>query len=188
MNSLERQLKALVNLFFKLKIRYALLGGLAVSYYGEPRITMDTDIVILLPSQETDSFLRSVSALGFKPLSTKPISFIKQWGMIPLKYVKQYDVGLWDIIIAQSPLEEAAIKRARIKKINAMRVKLVSPEDLVIHKIISDRPRDIQDLEGILSRQKGNLDTKYISQWLKKVAQLEGKPDALELFRALYKR
>lgn len=187
MNSLERQLKILVNLLSKLKIRYALLGGLAVSYYGEPRITMDTDIVVLLPPQKIGYFLRAVSELGFKPLCSNPSSFIKQWGMVPLKYAKQGGLGLWDIIIAKTPLEEAAVKRAHIRKINSIKARLISAEDLVVHKIISERPRDLQDLKGILSRQKGKLNTKYILQWLKKVAQLERKPDVLELFRALHK-
>ena len=54
---LEKQLRALTNLFDTIKIPYAILGGLAVILYGEPRLTMDIDVNISLPSNHIGQFL-----------------------------------------------------------------------------------------------------------------------------------
>lgn len=40
-------------------------------------------------------------------------------------------------------------------------------EDLIIHKLIFYRPRDIEDLKAIILKQKNNLDEEYIKKWLK---------------------
>lgn len=39
---------------------------------------------------------------------------------------------------------------------------VISPEDLIIHKLVAHRPVDLQDVQGILRRQGSALDLKYI--------------------------
>ena len=63
MNSIQFQLNQLNRLFKKTKIDYALMGGLAVAFYGEPRMSFDIDINILLGEDKISDFLKH--ALGF---------------------------------------------------------------------------------------------------------------------------
>jgi hypothetical protein len=102
-----------------------------------------------------------------------------------MKFSKNKVLGRCDFIIAQNALEYSGIKRARLKKIYSTKIKLISPEDLVIHKITSNRPRDIEDAEGILNRQRGKLDLHYIIFWLKKISEANKKPELLHLFKKL---
>ncbi len=48
MNLLEYQLKQAAKCLEEAEIDYALLGGIAVSIYSEPRMTRDIDINIVL--------------------------------------------------------------------------------------------------------------------------------------------
>ncbi len=187
-NPLEKQLKALINLFKATKTPYVILGGLAVMLYGEPRLTLDIDVNVSLTRDKIKSFLLAARRCGFIPVPSNINLFVKRTGVIPLKFTKGDLRGRCDIIIAENPIEYAALKRAKIKKIGSLKAKFVTPEDLVIHKITSDRPRDIEDLKGILSRQVGKLDTKYILFWLKKIAKVSNKPDLVTLFKDLLRK
>ena len=40
-------------------------------------------------------------------------------------------------------------------------VRMCSAEDLIIHKAVAGRPRDMQDIEGIVYRQRDTLDVAY---------------------------
>lgn len=184
-NPLEFQLKQIKRLTSKLKIEYAVLGGVAVSIYSEPRLTFDIDVNIILEDEKIDGFLKKAKNYGFSPMPSKIKRFIKTTGVIPMKFSKNKVTGRCDFIIAQNPLEYSGIKRARTKNIYSTRIKLISPEDLIIHKITSQRPRDMEDVEGILLRQKGKLDLRYINFWLKKISKANRKPQILELFKDL---
>lgn len=185
MNPLEFQFKQLVKLMKSARIDYAVLGGIAVSIYGEPRLTFDIDINIILDNDKIDDFLKKAKMYGFLPLPSHIKRFIKATGVIPMKFLKNKVTGKCDFIIAQNILECLCIKRAALKKIYSTKVKLITPEDLVIHKITSQRPRDLEDLQGILIRQRGKLDIRYITYWLKKIAEANQKPELLRLFKNL---
>ena len=53
-------------------------------------------------------------------------------------------------------------------------VRFASREDVIIHKILAGRPRDLEDVETILRKQK--VDTMYIRQWLEAFEDTLGKP------------
>jgi hypothetical protein len=188
-NPIEYQLKQLVKLFSSAKIDYAILGGIAVSIYGEPRLTLDIDVNIMLDMAKLDDFLNKAKRYGFFPIPKNIKKFIRTTGVMPTRFSKGGIAGKCDFIIAQNALEYSGIKRVHFKKIYSTKVKLISPEDLIIHKITSDRPRDIEDISGILMRQKGELDLNYITSWLKRIPESNKRKELLHLFRDLiYKK
>lgn len=185
MNLLEKQLKALIGLFSATKTEYVILGGLAVMLYGEPRLTVDIDVNASMNKDMIDSFLITARRFGFYPIARNIKSFVKDTGVIPLRFSRGEAFGRCDIIIAESPIEYLALKRGKVKKIGSLRARFVTPEDLIIHKITSNRPRDIEDLKGILIRQRKKLDTGYILFWLKKIDRANRKPQLVRLFKQL---
>lgn len=46
-------------------------------------------------------------------------------------------------------------------------LQVCSPEDLVIYKLISTRPRDHEDASGVIRRQSDALDVAYVMGWLR---------------------
>lgn len=185
MNSIELQLKYLSKLLKAINVNYAIIGGIAVSVYGEPRATFDIDVSIIFNIGDIDFFLKSAKKYGFTPLPSNIDNFVKTTAVIPMEFSKDKMFGRCDFIIAQNSLEFSAIKRARFKKLFSMRVKLITPEDLVLHKITSSRARDLEDLQGLLIRQSGRLDMDYINYWLKKVAVANKQPKLLKIFEKL---
>lgn len=49
------------------RIRYVLVGGLAVNLHGVPRLTADLDIVLALDPDNTRSFVDLMEDLGYRP-------------------------------------------------------------------------------------------------------------------------
>ena len=58
--------------------------------------------------------------------------------------------------------------------------------DLVIHKAISERERDWEDIEGILIKQGKALDRSYLIKWLKKFSHALEKPGIIKRFEKMW--
>lgn len=184
MNPLEFQLKQAVKLFKAASIDYAILGGVAVSLYGEPRLTFDIDINIMLDKNKLGDFLKVARKYGFMPLPANIKKFVRDTGVIPVKFSKNKAKGRCDFIVAQNILETLCIKRARLRKVYSVKARIVTAEDLIIHKITSRRPKDLEDAHGVLIRQRGKLDTRYITHWLKRIEEAASQPGLVELFKS----
>lgn len=60
---------------------------------------------------------------------------------------------------------------------DGLAVRVCSPEDLLIYKLIATRARDHEDARGIVRRQGDTLDSDYILNWLKQFeAALDDSP------------
>jgi len=181
------QFKALKVLFNTLKIKYAVIGGMAVLLYGEPRLTLDIDVSAAIAKADVGKFLLMAKRFGFRPIPNNIMRFIAKTNVIPLRYSKGTSIGRCDIIIAQNAIEQETIERARPKKVGSVNMCVVSAEDLIIHKITSSRPRDREDLAGIIRRQKGKLDLEYIRRWLRKIDRVNAGPKLTGVFDNLVK-
>ena len=49
-----------------------------------------------------------------------------------------------------------------------------NPEDVMIHKMLAERPRDVEDVHSILRKQKVDRDS--IRRWLEAFGQTPGQP------------
>jgi len=182
MDSFDLQIRSLVKCLSAQKIKYVIIGGIAVSIYGMPRLTLDIDVNIILDKEKINEFLQRAKKYGLYPAPPNSKKIAQTTGVIPLKFKKQKVFGQVDIIIAENLLEYSAIERGRIKKIGSIMVRVISPEDLVIHKIASLRARDREDLQGILMRQRQRLNLGYIRGCLKKIDKANRGSGLYKLF------
>jgi predicted nucleotidyltransferase len=51
-----------------------------------------------------------------------------------------------------------------------------TPEDLILLKIISERPRDLEDVQGVLRFRKEDLDYGYLEPRIQDLADLLDRP------------
>ncbi|MDO8835117.1 MAG: hypothetical protein Q7V01_05950, partial [Vicinamibacterales bacterium] len=52
-----------------------------------------------------------------------------------------------------------------------------SAEDLIVHKLVAGRTRDVADIEGIVARQLSSLDVAQVRMWVALLAELKEDPD-----------
>ena len=161
---LKNLIKKIAKEFKKNKIDYMIIGGQAVLIYGEPRLTKDIDITIGADIDRYEDVLKVVQNLKLKILPGDPYKFVKETMVLPL-LDKETGIRI-DLIFSFSEYEKEALRRVSKIKINNTFVNYISVEDLIIHKIISGRERDMEDLKAILIKNK-KIDEKYILKWLK---------------------
>ena len=71
------------------------------------------------------------------------------------------------LILAETEYQDILVKRALIKEIPEIKekIRVCTPEDLVILKMIARRRIDYADIEGVLKYNWENLDLEYMKKW-----------------------
>lgn len=144
-------------------IRSAAIGGVAVAIWGEPRVTKDVDLKVLLGRDEAERLLRAMGE-DLRPVQPDPLDSLRQVGIL---FALDASGTRADFLLSDTPHDVEAIKRARrIDTLPGVRVRVCTPEDLVIYKLVATRARDHEDASTVIRRQAGSLDAAYILRWL----------------------
>ncbi len=144
-------------------IPYMLIGGQAVLLYGEPRLTRDIDITLGIGPERLREILDLVTVWGWQVPLDSPADFVQKTMVLPCL---EPNSGIRvDFIFSFSAYEQQAMERVRRVPIGKAEVRFASVDDLIIHKIIAGRPRDLEDVRSILLK-KPNLDVSYVRRWL----------------------
>lgn len=182
---MENLLEAVVVLQERLRrqgISSAVVGGIALSIWGEPRATRDVDVRVLLGRKDAARLL-AVLADDYTFLADEPLEMLRKMGFLFI----QDRTGLrLDLLLADTDFDREAVQRARPVEIAPGKVMYVcSAEDLLIYKLISTRSRDYEDAVSIARRQGDALDDEYVECWLRQFEQALNDSTLLAGYRRL---
>ena len=144
-------------------IPYMVIGGQAVLLYGEPRLTRDIDITLGMGVNGLDKIKKIIKAIGLKILVEKEREFVERNMVLPT-IDKKSGIRV-DFIFSFSSYARQAIERGKDIKLGRTLVKFASLEDVVTHKVIAGRARDLEDVKSILLKNP-KYDSVYIEKWL----------------------
>jgi hypothetical protein len=163
-----------------------LIGGVAASILGRPRMTRDVDALVWIAHErEWKVFLAGARAQGLAPRIEDALAFAVRSRVLLLRHVPSgIDV---DISLAGLPFEEEAIARAVPVKLGRISVPLPRPEDLIVMKAVAHRPRDAADIEGILDAHP-DIDRAYARRWVGEFASALEAPELVTDLEALFRR
>ncbi|WP_258359490.1 nucleotidyl transferase AbiEii/AbiGii toxin family protein [Moorella sulfitireducens] len=145
----------------KIDMPYCLIGGYAVAAYGAPRYTADVDFLV----SRLNDYLAHLQA----NLQEENLSFVLSRTDVldPLGDIITIKLTVpVQLIEAKYTYHYKAIERAQIIKYENHDLKIISPEDLIILKLKAGGPKDLWDVENILSHQE-DLDITYLLQQTK---------------------
>ncbi len=132
--------------------------------HGEPRLTYDIDVTLALEPSEAAKVLDLLPSIGLVPLVDHVTEFLQETFVLP---VQDSETGIRvDIIFSLSGYEREAVARAVNTQVGSARVRVATVEDVVIHKLIAGRPRDLEDVRGLLIRNP-RFNEQYIRKWLR---------------------
>ena len=163
---LEEVYKKTVTFLNRRKYKYLIIGGIAAGTLGEPRVTGDVDVDIILAQEDIIGFLDKAKKDGFKVSKKKCVNTAKQTGTFQINYG---DFHI-DFIIASTDFENQAFERRKIIKLYGIKAFFPTPEDLILLKIISGRKQDLLDAERVVLRHKKKLDIAYLQSWARKLS------------------
>jgi len=152
-------------------IPYMLTGGLATTIWGRVRSTLDIDIVLDVKKKDAGRLLETfqkdfyIDAEAVEAAFDKNISF----NAIDIKTNTAIDCYL----SGDSQYEKLRFQRKIIKNIVDIKVNVISPEDLILIKLLwrktSSSERQLDDVRSIFRISGEKLDMKYLNQWAKKL-------------------
>ncbi len=178
---LDAALAGVARLLDELRVPYMVIGGFAVTVWGQPRYTADLDLTIHCPVPEQGLIERLLCSLT--PLVADPVRFVQERRVLP---ARMSDGVAVDIVFAGLPYEVTAIERAVPVEVAGYNVRICTAEDLIVHKIISSRPRDREDIQGIVQRQGNGLDRSYLAPIIRELAAALDQPDIFDFYRSLW--
>jgi len=161
-------------------IPYMVIGGQAVLRYGEARLTRDIDLTLGVDVDRLADVLAVTRECGFEVL-VDPEVFVRETLVLPC-----LDPGSGirlDLLFSFTHYEREAIARAEPVLVGATQVRFATLEDLIIHKVIAGRPRDLEDVRGLLLKNPG-VATAFIEGRLEEFALAMGEP-FVERFRQI---
>jgi hypothetical protein len=184
---LAELLGGLASAFAELGSRWYLFGAQAVVLWGRPRLTADVDVTVEIEPARVPRLLEALSARGFElRLRSGVEQFVARTRVLPLRYVLgELQV---DVVLAGPGLEEAFLERAVVVDVNGVAVPVLAPEDLVVTKILAGRPKDLEDVRGILAERRDRLDSEAIRATLRLLEEALGQSDLLPRFETEWRR
>ena len=166
------------------KVAGAVIGGVAASVLGRPRMTKDVDVLVRLEEPRWESFLREGERWGFVPRLSGAVEFARKSRVLLVRH-RPSGVDL-DLTLATLPIEDEFLARAKPAEIRGARILLPTPEDLIVMKAIAHRPRDAADIEAIRDAHP-RLDLRRIRRLVRSVATALEQPELLDDLEALLK-
>ena len=148
-------------------VEYLLIGGWAVSIYGNPRLTEDIDFLISSKDENIKNLEKALEEFGAPPIDIEGFkkdkdSFIRM-GVSPI----QIDV----LKKASGIIMEECYKRKNILTIDNIKINMISINDLIINKRAAGRDQDITDANKLEKLMKMN-ENEYISIVKKKPGKM----------------
>lgn len=166
MNIVQNQLESVSRLQNSLRaagIRSVVIGGIAVAVWGDPRVTKDADLKVLLTREQAAQLLAAIPP-EYQIESSDPEGDLRQLGFI---FTRDKSGVRMDLLLADLGFDQKAIERGcEIEPLPGVNVVVCSPEDLIIYKLISTRAYDHEDARKIVARQGAKLDHDYIEDLL----------------------
>lgn len=173
-------LAALANAFSELRAQWYLFGAQAAMVWGRPRLTADIDVTVRLEPEDPERLVRTLQARGFSLRVGDADDFIHRTRVFPFLHVAS---GMpLDIVLAGPGLEDLFLSRARPVTMGGIVVPVISPEDLIATKILAGRPKDIEDVRGILRERLPDLDLALIRSTLAALEDALSQSDLLPAF------
>lgn len=160
------------------------IGGIAVAVWGEPRLTRDIDMKVLVTRENRGQLLSLLRA--FTPLQEDSDESFRRLG---LAFFRDSNGVRIDVLLADTIFDETAIGRARDIDFSAGKpIRVCTAEDLIIYKMLSTRAKDRVDVESIIQKQGDNLDDAYIENWLVQFEEALADSALIRDFRKLRTR
>ena len=180
MTGLEEALVKLARMLSEHDIPYMIIGGMANVIWGEPRSTLDIDATVWVDDEKIGRIVALMSGT-FRPIPENPQQFIRETRVLPL----ETEAGLRiDLVFGLLQYEREAIDRAVEMTVAGSKVRFCTPEDLILHKIISERLRDLEDARQVFRRRCDSLDLTYLEPRIHELSRTLERPEILQIWES----
>ena len=150
---LFQALRRILSVLENLGVPYALIGGLALAFYGVVRATRDLDLLIVLSPADVEKLAEQLTANGLPASPRKGASGDPVVGVV----AAQVPVGASQLICAlllpSARWQSEAVRKAQTFDLEGSQVRVVQARDLFLLKLHAGGPQDLLDTSQLLQMQ-----------------------------------
>jgi hypothetical protein len=155
----------------------AVMGGISLAVWNHIRATRDVDLLIAIDRSTIDSVLAALRTQGCRPKKSQPLIAVGTHHFVQLLYTppgESYDVQ-FDLLLAESELQKSAIARRVHRDVPGISrpVYVLHCDDLILFKLVAGRMIDLADAAMLLRENRGEIDMKYIVEWVNRLGLTE---------------
>jgi len=143
---LNKDFREFIELLNDHNVKYLVVGGYAVAFYGHPRYTKDLDVWIWLEKENAQKIIDVLQDFGFASLQFSKEDFLNPDNIIQLGQPP----NRIDILTGLSGVNfEDCYKMKNVITITDLEVNFIDLENLKKNKKASGRFQDLADLENL---------------------------------------
>jgi hypothetical protein len=169
---LRASLVRLVDLLEAAGVPYVLMGGIVVSIWGVPRATYDLDVTLDADPAKVEAFLKVAKDAGFTVDSPFERGFRDVLSGMEKLRLEWWTSGARrievDVFLVTTPYQKAAFERRVRARIDGREAWVLTPADLVLHKLVAGRPKDRADVQNLLMTQ-GVPEPGHLRSWAQRL-------------------
>lgn len=128
----------------------------------------------------------TLAAHGFSLRGDATDAFIRTTRVVPLEH--QASGLALDLVLGGPGLEDLFLERAVPVDVAGTVVSFISPEDLIVTKLLAGRAKDLEDVRGVLLERGSVLDLERIRTTLRLLEEALGQSDLMPLFDSEIRR
>ena len=152
---------------------YAIGGAIALGFYAVPRATVDVDVNIFVPpADQLPQALRALADAGFVP--DEEVTRLQARANAEAQFRGSIGGMRVDVFVPAIPYYAQLASRRRQVALLGRSLWILSPEDLVVLKLMFFRRKDLADVEAVLRDQRHSLDRLFVRRQL---IELVGEED-----------
>ena len=121
-------------------------GAVALAWYRNPRATTDVDLNVTVSPEDADPVLGAITHLGVT-VSPADRALIERDGQARL----DWDGSYLDLFFATFELHQEMAECSRRVDFGPVQIPILSPEHLVVCKVVFGRPKDWLDIEEMIA-------------------------------------
>jgi hypothetical protein len=157
-------------------------GAQAVNLHGFPRATADLDLTIDLGERAPRTFVTELDKAGFSARFSDD-DFINATRVIPV--IHRPTKLPVDLVLAGPGLEQQFLDEVQIQRIGKRAIPVLSPENLIVTKLLAGRPKDLEDVRELVASRGSSLDHERITELLAILERALDHSDLVPLYRRL---
>jgi len=146
MGGLAARIVAVHEMLDSMTVTHQFGGAVALAWYRSPRATTDIDLNVTVSPKDAEPVLGALTHLGVT-VSRSDRAAIRRDGQARL----DWDGSYLDLFFATLDLHQEMAERSRQVSFGPVRIPILSPEHLIVCKVVFDRPKDWLDIEEMIA-------------------------------------
>lgn len=149
---------------------FAIVGAVARNAWAPPRATTDIDLAVSAAPPLLVTLEQTLGSLGYRCVRRQQADPADPLPDILVFRSQVAEPRQVDLLVAKTAFEVEVLRRAVTVQMGGTALPVATPEDLVIYKLIANRPRDRDDIRAVARTQQRagrSIDWGHVDRWVK---------------------